>query len=78
MKIKDTICRMTSLLLIAAMAVPLASCSIFARKEIIEAADRLGAEITDGSADDILSMSSKKHKKFSEELSALISGEGYT
>ena len=78
MKIKDTICRMTSVLLIAAMAIPLASCSIFARKEIIEAADRLGADITDGSADDILSMSSKKHKKFSEELNALISGEGYT
>lgn len=78
MKIKDTICRMTSVLLIAAMAIPLASCSIFARKEIIEAADRLGADITDGSADDILSMSSKKHKKFSEELYALISGEGYT
>lgn len=78
MKIKDTICRMTSVLLIAAMAIPLASCCIFARKEIIEAADRLGADITDGSADDILSMSSKKHKKFSEELNALISGEGYT
>ena len=62
---KNNLCyKITAALLLGAMLIPLASCSIFARKEIIEAADRLGAEITDGSADDILSMSSKKHKKF--------------
>lgn len=78
MRIKDTICRMTSVLLAAALAMPLASCSIFARREIIEAADKLGDAITTGSVDDITALSGKKHKKFKEELNALITGEGYT
>ena len=54
---KNNLCyKITAALLLGATLIPLASCSIFARKEIIEAADRLGADITDGSADDILSM----------------------
>lgn len=73
-----TIHRITAALMIGVMLVPLASCSLFARKEVIEAADKLGSEITDGSADDILAMSGKKHTKFKEELNALITGEGYT
>jgi|GEM_PF-1234447 len=76
---KNSLCyKITAALLIVVTAMPLGSCSIFARKEVIEAADRLGAGITEGSADDILSMSSKKHKKFGEELGTIISGEGYT
>ena len=38
--IKNNLCyKVTAALLLVAMAIPLASCSIFARKEIIEAAD---------------------------------------
>lgn len=72
------IIKLSTVVLVSALLTSLASCSLFARKEVIEAADKLGSEITDGSADDILAMSGKKHTKFKEELNALITGEGYT
>ena len=78
MKNKYTVCRITAVLIAATLLMPLASCSIFARRGVIEAADKLGNAIVSGSAEDILSLSSKKHKQLSEDLNIILSGGGYS
>ena len=74
---KDLTYRITAVAVAAAVLGSLASCSIFERKAVAEAADELGKAIVDGSAEDITSLSSKKHKSFAEDLNNLITGEGY-
>ncbi len=78
MKYRHILNRFTVIMIAAAVALPLASCSIFARKDVIEAADKLGVAITKGSAEDITALSAKKHKQFKEDLDMLIAGGGYT
>jgi len=75
---KDLTYRITAVALAAAVLGSLASCSIFERKAVAEAADELGKAIVEGSAEDITSLSSKKLKQFSTDLNILITGEGYT
>ena len=78
MKHKNLLLRIMILVVSATLLTSLASCNLLARKDVIEAADKLGDAITKGSAEDITSLSSKKHKKFKEELSDLITGESYS
>ena len=78
MRHDNLLCKITSVAVASMLLASLASCSIFARKEVIEAADKLGDAIVSGSADDITSLSSKKHKQFKADLDTILTGEGFT